>query len=122
MDTFEPGFVENLTFHTSETGEITGGFLINTMLKNKKQQDVSIENTDSKYSGGGEAKFENLGVPPGLFHETLPPCIQNQKIKEMQGGVIEDRLFDKLFHNVATAKMHNKTQKNKSSANNTRRS
>ena len=119
MATFLPAFMDNLTFHTSEQGPSVGGYLINTMLQNNKQHDVSIMN-ENTYTGG-EAKFENLGVPVGLFHKNMPPPISKQQIKEIDGGFIDEKLFNKLFDKVATAKKHNKTQKNKSTNNDSKR-
>ena len=68
------------------------------------------ENTEQLLLGGsietGISRFDDLGVPVGLYLERYPISLDSEPVKSKQIvlNVIDDNLFEKLLHQVSKVK------------------
>ena len=95
-----------------EDGTTTAIYPMNEFLKSKNEERAILGGSALIEDNEGIARFNNLGIPAGLYLEK-ENVLKNKPHAKGDCNVINDDLFEKLFNSVAQIKSSgSKTKKN----------
>ena len=95
---------ENIIYEKGENDSYHGGYTIHE----------TNETNENRYLGGNsdyKSQFEDKVIPFGLFYRKKNEGQYNENTKVIEGGLIDNEMFDKLFFSVG--KIEKKSYKTK---------
>jgi hypothetical protein len=102
---YQQSHTEKYIFQNKNDGMVVGGFPI--------QEIINSENSMYGGNGIGEARFENLVIPAGLFISNGQGTYKTKTNKEQDVGVLDHDNFNKLFDLVRFTTPYSRAMKTK---------